>query len=132
MEYIADNQIVVVFSKKIGLETIAAKLSELNAEQIYNFFINREIKLPRRLNSFALISVLNSSILKLNSHSLNKESFAKLDFYNELSDYQLTSIFNKICDSNDYVLYRRNLWKLIIVNCKNINLHDGEIQKLIN
>ncbi len=132
MEYIANKEMVVIFDKRMGLETISSKLALLSAEQIKKFFTERSTKIPRKINSMALTSALNQRIVTLNSHSLTKDAFAKLDSYENFSEFQLQNLFEKIGNEDDYFLYRKNLWKLIIRNHMGLNLQDGEISRLIN
>ena len=54
------NQIMV-YGKAIKYDMFIKKLSELSGEQIYGFFNSRGIMLPRMMNCFALISVLNNA-----------------------------------------------------------------------
>lgn len=132
MEYIANKEMVVIFDKRMGLETISSKLALLSAEQIKKFFTERSTKIPRKINSMALTSALNQRIVTLDSHSLTKDAFAKLESYDKFSEFQLQKLFEKIGTEDDYFLYRKNLWKIIIRNYKGLNLQDGEISRLIN
>ena len=102
------NQIMV-YGKAIKYDAFIKKLSDLSGEQIYGFFNSRGIMLPRMMNCFALISVLNNKIKFLHSNSLPKDYFAKLQYYSSFSEQQLFTLFNKICDDGDYELYRKKL-----------------------
>ena len=62
MEYIEDKEIIVIFNKRMGLDTVASKLALLNGEQIKKFFMERTLKIPRKLNEMSLTSALNESI----------------------------------------------------------------------
>lgn len=132
MEYIDAKQIVIVFNKRMGLETIVSKLALLSGEQIKKFFLDRDTKIPRKINAMALTSVLNERIKTLDSHSLTKDAFAKLESYSSFTEFQLQSLFDKVGTDEDYYLYRKNLWKLLIRNHIGIGLQDGEITRLIN
>ncbi|MDE6946883.1 MAG: hypothetical protein K2P14_06860 [Anaeroplasmataceae bacterium] len=132
MEYIEDKEIIVIFNKRMGLDTVASKLALLNGEQIKKFFMERTVKIPRKLNAMALTSALNESIKMLNSHSLTKDAFSKLENYANYTEFQLQNLFEKIGSQEDYFLYRKNLWKLLIRNHIGINLLDGEVTRLIN
>ena len=132
MEYLAEKDVIVVFDKRYKLETLSKKLSDLSAEQIKEFFINRDIKIPKKLNMMALYFVLNERIKTLDSTSLNKEGFTKLLYYSDFCEYQLTSLFEKIGTEEDFSEYRKELWLLILKNAPALNLMDGELQHLIN
>ncbi|MDE5547144.1 MAG: hypothetical protein K2I88_06740 [Anaeroplasmataceae bacterium] len=132
MEYITDKEIVVIFNKRMGLETIASKLALLSGEQTKKFFTERPTKIPRKINAMALTSALNERIKTLDSHSLTKDAFANLESYETFTEFQLQSLFEKIGTEEDYYIYRKNLWKLLIRNHIGINLQDGEVTRLIN
>ncbi|MCM1556506.1 MAG: hypothetical protein NC087_03125 [Anaeroplasma bactoclasticum] len=132
MEYIANKEMVVIFNKRMGLETIASKLALLNGEQTKKFFNERPIKIPRKINAMALTSALNERIKTLDSHSLSRDAFINLESYATFTEFQLQNLFEKIGTDEDYYLYRKNLWKLLIINHVGINLQDGEITRLIN
>ncbi|MDE6584860.1 MAG: hypothetical protein K2K15_05600, partial [Anaeroplasmataceae bacterium] len=48
------------------------------------------------------------------------------------TEFQLQNLFEKIGTEEDFYLYRKNLWKLLIRNNVGINLQDGEVTRLIN
>lgn len=132
MEYVANKDIVVIFDKRMGLETLTSKLAMLNGAQIKKFFQERPTKIPRKINAMALTSALNERIKTLDSHSLTKDAFTKLESYSTFTEFELQNLFDKIGTAEDYYLYRKNLWKLLIRNYIGINLQDGEISRLIN
>ena len=132
MDYIAEKEVVVIFNKRMGLETIVSKLALLSGDQTKKFFMDRDMKLPRKINAMALISALNERIKTLNSHSLTKDAFSKLEDYASFTEFQLQTVFEKVGTDEDYYLYRKNLWKLIIFNHIGIGLQDGEVTRLIN
>lgn len=132
MEYIENKEIVVVFSKRMGLETLASKLALLNGEQMKKFFQDREIKIPRKINAMALTSALNERIKTLDSHSLTKDAFSQLENYSNFTEFQLQNLFEKIGTEEDFYVYRKNLWKILIKNHIGINLLDGEVTRLLN
>lgn len=132
MEYIDSKEMVVVFNKRMGLETVASKLALLNGEQIKKFFMERDTRFPKKMNAMALTSVLNERIKTLDSHSLTKDAFAKLESYSSFTEFQLQNLFEKIGTDEDFYLYRKNLWKILIRNHIGIGLQDGEVTRLIN
>ncbi len=132
MEFLEDKEIVVIFQKRMGLETLVSKLGQLNGEQIKKFFLDRAIKIPRKINAMALTSVLNERIKTLNSHSLTKDAFAKLENYASYTEFQLQNLFEKVGTEEDFYQYRKNLWTLLIRNHVGINLLDGEVTRLLN
>ena len=130
MEFSNNLEYVTIFDKRSKVVTLATRLANLSAQQIKEFFANRENKIPRRLNMLAMMSVLNEKIKTLNSQSLPKDMFTKLQFYKEFNEFQLQSLFEKICEEEDFLNYRINLWTLIIKNYDCLNLQDGELQYL--
>ena len=130
MEFSNNKQYVTVFDKRGKVETLANKFAALSANQIKEFFTVKLNKIPRVLNMLALMKVLNEKIPTLNSHSLPKDVFVKLQSYRDFSEFQLQSLFEKIGDEEDYLKYRVNLWTLIIRNNDLLNIQDGEIQYL--
>ena len=130
MEFSNNLEYVTVFDKRGKVVTLATRLANLSAQQIKEFFANRENKIPRRINMLALMSVLNEKIKTLNSQSLTKDMFTKLQFYKDFNEFQLQSLFEKICDDEDFLNYRITLWTLIIKNHDCLNLQDGEVQYL--
>ena len=127
----AKNQITL-YGKVCKLDTLIKKLSSLSGEQVYHFLIDRSVQLPRRLNSLALISVLNDKIKFLHSNSLSKDYFAKLQYYSSFSEQQLFNLFMKVYNEEDFLTYRKNLVSLIIDNYQALNLNDGELMYLKN
>ena len=132
MEFTADKKSIVVFSKKISFDTLIDKLAELSGEQVKGFFANRAVKIPRKLNALALMKILNNRIKKLNSLSMNKDSFSKLAHYKEFTEFQLQTLFDKVGTDEDFLEYRKELWTLIFRNNKIFNFQDGEVQYLHN
>ncbi len=132
MEYNKDKDTIMVYSRKMGLSTLAKKLADLNADQISGFFHNRNIKIPRKINVMALIGALNERIKTLDSKALSRDGFSKLMYYPEFNEYLLESLFNKIGKEEDFEKYRCNLWALLIRNYEALQLLDGEVQYLIN
>lgn len=125
------NQIIL-YGKVCKLDTLINKLSSLSGEQVYHFLIDRTTQLPRRMNSMAMISVLNTKIKFLHSNSLPKDAFVKLQYYSSYSEQQLFNLFTRICDDSDFQAYRKNLFSLIIDNYQQLNLNDGELMYLKN
>ena len=130
MEFSNNLEYVTIFDKRSKVVTLATRLAGLSAQQIKEFFANRENKIPRRINMLALMSVLNEKIKTLNSQSLTKDMFTKLQFYKDFNEFQLQSLFEKICEEEDYLNYRINLRTLILKNHDCLNLQDGEVQYL--
>ena len=80
---------VTIFGKTGKLDTLIRKFAMLSGEQVYHFLVNRGIQLPRKMNCLALISVLNKRIKFLNSKSLSKDYFTRLQYYNSFTEQQL-------------------------------------------
>lgn len=130
MEFSNNKEVLTIFDKRGKVVTLATKLAALSAEQIKDFFNVRLNKIPRHLNSLAIMKVLNNKIPTLNSLSLTKDMFTKLQYYKDFTEFQLQTLFEKICDEEDYLQYRINLWTLILRNYDVLNLLDGEVQHL--
>lgn len=48
MEFLEDKEIVVIFQKRMGLETLVSKLGQLNGEQIKKFFWIEQLKFQEK------------------------------------------------------------------------------------
>ena len=130
MEFSNNKEILTIFDKRGKVVTLATKLAALSGKQIKEFFDIRINKIPRQLNRLALIKVLNNKIQTLNSLSLPKDMFIKLQSYKDFTEFQLQTLFEKIGDDEDFLQYRINLWTLILRNYDILNLMDGEVQHL--
>ena len=122
-----------LYGKTGKLDTLIKKFTMLSGEQAYHFLINRGIQLPRKMNCLALMSVLNRRIKFLNSNSLSKDYFQRLQFYSSFTEQQLFNLFVKICnDDNAFYEYRYNLFKLILINFVAMDFSDGELSYIKN
>ncbi len=131
MEYNPDKKMVTIFGKNEKLDTLANRLSNLSGDQVYSMFSNRGIAVPRRLNCLALYSVINQRLKNIHASELSKDYFFRLRYYKEFSEFQLINLFSLICNtSEEFKMYRVNLFKLIIINYVGLNLNDGEIKYL--
>ncbi len=128
-----ENDIVTLSDKNIKLDTLVKKLTELSGVQVYYFLSNRGISVPKRINCYALISVLNRKIKFLHSNSLSKDYFTRLKHYKYFTEHQLFTLFKKICDDEaSFYLYRYNFFKLLLINFVSMNFSDAEITYLKN
>ena len=124
---------VTLFGKTGKFDALIRKFAMLSGEQAYHFLINRGIQLPRMMNCLALISVLNRRIKFLNSRSLSKDYFTRLQYYSSFSEQQLYNLFVKICNDDDsFYAYRYNLFKLILTNFVAMDFSDGELSYIKN
>ena len=124
---------VTLFGKTSKFDTLIRKFAMLSGEQAYHFLINRGIQLPRKMNCLALMSVLNKRIKFLNSNSLSKDYFSRLQYYSSFSEQQLFNLFVKICnDPDSFYAYRYNLFKLILINFVAMDFSDGELSYIKN
>ncbi len=131
MDYNAEKNIVTIFGKNEKLDTLTNRLASLSGEQVYGFFINRGIAIPRKMNCMALTSVINEKLKGLYASDLSKDYFQRLKHYKEFSEVQLYNLFTTICNTKDeFKQYRVNLFKLIIINYVGLNLMDGELKYL--
>ena len=95
--------------------------ASLSGKQVKEMLEMREIKIPRRINLYALYSVLNERIKFVKSNQLSNDYFIRLQYYKNFSEEQCFNLFTKICkDSESFFAYRYNFFKLIILN--NISL----------
>ena len=124
---------VTLFGKTGKFDALIRKFAMLSGEQAYHFLINRGIQLPRMMNCLALMSVLNRRIKFLNSRSLSKDYFTRLQYYSSFSEQQLYNLFVKICNDDDsFYAYRYNLFKLILINFVAMDFSDGELSYIKN
>ena len=130
MEFSNNKEVLTIFDKRGKVSTLATKLAALSGKQIKEFFDIRINKIPRQLNRLALMKVLNNKIQTLNSLSLPKDMFVKLQSYKDFTEFQMQTLFEKIGDNEDFLQYRINLWTLILRNYDVLNLMDGEVQHL--
>ncbi|MGM9969755.1 MAG: hypothetical protein ACI35S_05090 [Anaeroplasma sp.] len=133
MDIDVENNKVVINDKKYKLDSIIKILTQLSGEQVYHFLSNRGTQLPRRVNCLALMSVLNHRIKFLNSNSLSKDYFLRLQYYKYFTEQQLYNLFKKICnDEESFFAYRYNFFKLLLINYVGMDLDDTEIVYLKN
>ena len=119
---------ITIFGKTTKIDVFVRQLSSLSGEQIYHFLSNRNVLFPRKFNCMALVSVLNDKIKFLVSKSLPKNYFERLAYYDSFSETLLIDLFNNICnDDESFAKYRHNLFKLVILNAKSLELNDGEL-----
>ncbi len=119
---------ITLFGKNSKLDTLIKKFTMLSGEQAYHFLINRGIQLPRKMNCLAMVSVLNKRIKFLNSNSLSKDYFHRLQYYSTFTEQQLYNLFVKVCNDEDaFYEYRYNLFKLILINFVAMDFSDGEL-----
>ena len=133
MEFDSNKQTLTVYGKAERISVLANRFQALSGKQTYEFFSERAVFLPRKLNVLALRCVLNERIKTLRASELPKEYYEGLENYRNFSEYQLFNLFATICDNKeDFKAYRLALWKLILVNYEALALTDGEINYLKN
>ena len=131
MDFNYEKNTVIIFGKSEKLDTLANRLASLSGEQVYGFFSNRGIDVPRKMNCMALTSVINERLKTLHASELSKDYFQRLNYYKEFSEVQLYNLFLSICNTKEqFKQYRVNLFKLIIMNFVGLNLTDGELKYL--
>ena len=130
MIFSQDKKSVTVADSVFSTEEAVTRLAALSAKQIKSFFA--QIKpLPRRIHCLALVSVLNERIKTLNSFSLSKDAFTKLQQYSQYTEYLLQTLFVKIAQEGDFLKYRRCFWRLVLENASLIGLLDGQLAYLL-
>ena len=133
MEVDFDKGVISIYGKQQKISSLVRSLASLSGNQVYYFFMNREIKIPKVLNVMSLQAVLNKKIKFLNSESLAKDYFKKLENYKYFTEYQLYDLFMKIAnDPVSFKEYREALFYVIIYNYLKLNLNDGELTYLKN
>ena len=133
MEVDFDKGVISIYGKQQKISSLVRSLASLSGNQVYYFFMNREIKIPKVLNVMSLQAVLNKKIKFLNSESLSKDYFKKLENYRYFTEYQLYDLFMKIAnDPVSFKEYREALFYVIIYNYLKLNLNDGELTYLKN
>ena len=124
---------ITIFGKSEKLNSLALKLSAISGEQVYSFFTNKSCFIPRMLNIYAMYSVLNDKIKDLSAASFEADYLMKLKYYNTYSETQLFNLFYNLAnDTQSFKQYRINLMKLILINARELNIADGELQYLKN
>ena len=130
MIFSQDKKSVTIADSVFSTEEAVTRLAALSAKQIKSFFA--QIKpLPRRIHCLALVSVLNERIKTLNSFSLSKDAFTKLQQYSQYTEYLLQTLFVKIAQEGDFLKYRRCFWRLVLENASLIGLLDGQLAYLL-
>jgi len=98
MEVDFDKGVISIYGKQQKISSLVRSLASLSGNQVYYFFMNREIKIPKVLNVMSLQAVLNKKIKFLNSESLAKDYFKKLENYKYFTEYQLYALFMQIAN----------------------------------
>ena len=125
-----DNQ-VVIGSKEYAYDYVIDNLANLSGKQISDFFLNREVKMPRALNMLALRSVLNDQVKISKQLVLTDEMRYRLLSYSMFSEYQLQNFMATIVNDTLFKEYVKNLWKLILANTAELKLVESEISYLL-
>ena len=133
MELNLEKNSITLYGKSYKYDLLLNKLASLPGEDLYQFITNRGIALPRRMNCMALVSVINEKIKYLHSKSLSKDYFARLEYFKDFGETGYVAVFEGICnDEESFYKYRYNLINLILINHKELQLNDGEVQYLRN
>lgn len=131
MDINIEKNSITLFGKNEKLDVLVNRLAQLSGDQLYSFFSNRGIALPRKMNIMALTSVINIRLKTLHASELSKDYFQRLLYYKDFSETQMFNLFKLICNNNEYFkMYRRNFWQLVLLNYVGLNLLDGEIKYL--
>ena len=133
MEYNEKKHTIKIFDKEEKVSTVARKLASLSGKQVYDFFSNRQVGLPRTINCLALISILNERLKTLTASEVTKDQAVRLQSYDKYSEVELYDLFVSLCPTKEsYKQYRINLFTIILINAANLKLTAGEINYLIN
>lgn len=126
------NNLISFNGKEVEFLESVEKLASLSSFQFNNFFLNREKKVPRKINIMALRSVLNDKVVHSKEIELSDEQRYRLLSYPSFCETQLQNFMKIVCDEELVNEYYKNLWKLILINIEAIDMVDGEISYLLN
>lgn len=102
--------------------------ASLSGKQVNNLFHNRAIKIPRRINLYALVSVLNERVKFVKSNDLAGDYYIRLQYYRNFTEEQYFNLFTKIAkDEEAFFAYRYNLFRLILINSYSLGLSIDEM-----
>ena len=133
MEYNEKKQTLTIFQKEEKISTLARKFASLSGKQVYDFFSNRTVELPRTINCLAFYSVLNERLKTLTAAEVTKDQAVRLQSYDSFSEVELYDLFSALCATKEsYRQYRINLFTIILRNYADLKLTDGEINYLNN
>ena len=131
MEYNEKKQTLTIFQKEEKISTLARKFASLSGKQVYDFFSNRTVELPRTINCLAFYSVLNERLKTLTAAEVTKDQAVRLQSYDSFSEVELYDLFSALCATKEsYRQYRINLFTIILRNYADLKLTDGEINYL--
>ncbi len=124
---------IILQGKELSFSETADKLSNLSARQMVEYFTGINIKLPKIFNTAALRAfVLNRKVKIAKTLNLSDEMIYRLRFYPDFTEYQLQLFYKMTCGNEDYVIYKNNLFKLILMNTALLGISDEQIQSLID
>lgn len=132
MEVRLQDDLMVLNDKEMNLTEVVDKLANLAASQIVEYFNSINLKLPRVLNTAALRGVLNSKVVVAKTLNLSDEMMYRLRFYPDFSEYQLQSFYRLVKEDGMDVVYKQNLFKVILMNAGLLNLSDEQVTNLLN
>ena len=97
MELNLEKNSITIFGKKEKIDTLVNKLAGLSGEQIFEAFAYRGILIPRKLNCYAMYSVINEKLKKVYASDFSKDYFQRLKYYKYFSEIQLYNLFLHLC-----------------------------------
>lgn len=110
----------------MSLVLICNKLQELSAADIMNFFMKRDIKLPRNIKMNSLKKILRK-IFDNNYDTLDVKK-AEIE---EMSETELEYYFNRLATRSHYLILKTELWLQILLN-SSLSINDDELKFLLS
>ncbi len=133
MELVLSEDKIKLLDRELSFSETVDKLSNLSARQMVEYFTNIGVKLPRVLNTSALRAfVLNEKVKIAKTLNLSDEMMYRLRFYPDFTEYQLQSFYHMTCDTSDFITYKQNLFKIILMNTTLLGISDEQVKALID
>ena len=102
--------------------------ASLSGRQVSAMLARRHVKVPRRINLYAMVSVLNERIKFLKSNDLPSDYYSRLLYYKSFSEEQCFNLFLRICkDDESFFAYRYNFFRLLVINNASLELSLDEM-----
>lgn len=117
--------------KDYVLSEVIDTLANLSAAQIVAYFSDLKIMLPRVINAAALRGALNEKVKIAKTLNLSDEMMYRLRFYPDFSEYQLQSFFQMVHQPEMDIIYKKSLFKLLLMNATLLGLNDDNFLAML-
>ena len=117
--------------KDYVLSEVIDTLANLSAAQIVAYFSDLKIMLPRVINAAALRGALNEKVKIAKTLNLSDEMMYRLRFYPDFSEYQLQSFFQMVHQPEMDIVYKKSLFKLLLMNATLLGLNDDNFLAML-